>query len=158
MRIGMKKEARRVCTRPWWRTIAVGLVAIWSCRVPGPPNLAGTWNAEFRLGARVATGTISLSLAPIPPTTCGLSPARCAAAVRGNHQIDFQPLLGHPLTAEVLAGSEENGDITLLLGRCCDQGELSGIGRLDKDTLRGRWSETFIVDGRKGTFTLTRLR
>lgn len=75
----------------------------------------------------------------------------------GTHEIEFVRLLGRRVPAPATAGVTENGEIVLMLGDCCDQGEIGARGRLKNDTIRGQWTETSLGGGRQGTFILNRM-
>jgi len=136
-----------------------------AARGRGPmPTLVGTWHAEFRVGwfdgsARDASGTIELRADPMHGGVCAEDEAEsvvCESAVRGTHRVRFAPMLGHPLVEAVLGGLLKDDGVVLLLGPCCDRGEISARGRFIGGTIRGTWSETSAGRGRSGTFELWR--
>jgi hypothetical protein len=136
-----------------------------AARGRGPmPTLVGTWHAEFRLGwvagsTRDASGTIELRSDPMHGTVCAEDEAEsvvCESAVRGTHRVRFAPMLGHPLDTTALGAVLKDDGVMLLIGPCCDRGEISARGRFIGGRIRGTWSETSVGGGRSGTFELWR--
>jgi hypothetical protein len=125
---------------------------------PPQTDLIGQWRVEFhgRGMPGIASGRLQLSEQAAYTDGCRRDPT-CTPGIIGSHEIDFSGLLQRQLLARVLAGVDEKGRIALLVGSCCDRGELSAIGRLRRDTIRGTWTEQFLEDGRRGRFVMTRV-
>jgi hypothetical protein len=105
-----------------------------------------------------SSGLIRLQSAPLSTDLCPGRESDCKSAAKGSHEIAFDRLLGRSVPPTATAGVIETGEIVFLLGECCDRGEISAHGRLEHDTIRGRWIETFVSGGRRGTFSASRVR
>ena len=144
------------------RVIALLVLALGgACSRPGghiaATQLLGRWEAQFSSHAndRPVIGTIVLdSLVPVSAACRGAGDV-CTEAV-GTHTVDFRPLLGHALPSEVAVASDSDGAIYLVVGTCCDRGELELKGRPKSGEIRGSWEETRISIGRSGSFVLKR--
>ena len=125
-----------------------------------PPRieLIGQWRVEFhgRSTQERASGRLNLSTYSANAAACRLD-TTCTSDVTGTHEIDFDSLLHRQLLAEVIAGLDERGRVLLLPGGCCDRGEISAIGSVRQDTVRGTWVEMFLEEGRRGRFVMTRV-
>jgi hypothetical protein len=147
--------------------LSIALLAVLLCSacVPHQPrsaalDLSGVWLAEFqsRSGAQASSGTVTLNVVNSDPSLCPDDASDCGSHVRGSHQIDFKPLLDRSVPSIAVAGVDPDGHIIILLGECCDQGEIGARGVLRNGAIRGRWVETFLGGGREGTFTFTLVR
>lgn len=131
-------------------------------RAPVAGSLEGRWTLEleYRPGLfrarRGASGTEELVGDPGTVARCRADRESCEGAVRGTHHVALTPMLGHELPDDA-AGAIIPEGVVITLGRCCDRGEISGVGFFTGNEIRGRWSETFLGGGRRGTFTMRRV-
>lgn len=125
---------------------------------PGVSDLSGRWKAEFRTrsGAQTAHGTVDFRSAPLDAKLCPGRESDCTSMVKGTHGINFAPLLGRRVPADAVAGVDSGGQIILLFGKCCDQGEISAKGAIKDGIIRGQWIETSLGGGREGIFVIER--
>ena len=125
------------------------------------PDLSGAWRGRFWFdGAmtRIASGEVRLRPSPEHGSYCAEDPVACETAVRGTDDISFAAI-GHRLENDsAQAAVLSDDEILLLLGPCCDRGEISALGRMDGGKIRGSWEETRIGGGRTGRFELERQR
>jgi hypothetical protein len=80
----------------------------------------------------------------------------CPTIAQGTSNLSFQALVGHDLSHDVVAGIDSDGAIVLTFGACCDRGELGMRGVLSHDTISGRWQESYVSGGQRGTVMLMR--
>ncbi|HEU0053917.1 MAG TPA: hypothetical protein VFQ39_12115 [Longimicrobium sp.] len=148
-------------------TIPLALALRAACRGATPErpltaaDLAGTWEMAPRgrgpHGPVAARGIVTFPADSVK-TDCMADRAPCAAAAGAPVSIETKPLLGHTLWFRLEAALFVDGDVLMMLGECCDRGELGMRGRLRRGGISGRWSETFVSAGagRRGRFTLRR--
>lgn len=124
-----------------------------------PADLTGSWRAEFRLDSRPgrASGFIVLQPVLADPERCLAERVMCPGEVEGSHSIDFEPILNRAVPSTAIAGEEQAREVIVMLGSCCDQGEISGRGLLKNGIIRGRWIETTLGGGRTGRFVMQRV-
>jgi len=90
-----------------------------------------------------------------PSAACLRSGVPCQTTVRGVHEVNFRPLLGHQLSTEVDAGVDDvDGKVVVMIGEFCVRGELALKGGMRNGEIRGGWEETYIGGGRSGRFVL----
>jgi hypothetical protein len=128
-------------------------------------DLAGRWEIEFVAtkgtgrGAK-ARGIVTLHNDPVPVSQCldGADAYLCATQTRGSHTVATGALLGHELSQEAGAGLLSNDEILLVIGTCCDRGEVSAKGRWRNARFEGRWSDTWLSGATaEGRFRMQRL-
>lgn len=122
-------------------------------------GLSGVWRADFQMGlirASHASGTLHLQASPQTGAACREDPKACGSAVRGFHTVDFSALLGQKPGAVATGAVLTDNSVLMLLGACCDRGEISMRGQFRQGRIVGRWTETRIGDERSGTFELRR--
>lgn len=121
-------------------------------------QLLGRWEVELyspEVPADSVHGMIVLDSIARPSAACLRSGLPCHETVRGVHEVNFRPLLGHQLSTEVDAGVDDvDGKVVVMIGECCDRGELALKGGMRNGVIRGGWEETFIGGGRSGSFVL----
>lgn len=153
----MKRETTHI-----WMSLLALCAACTSSRETVPlDRLTGGWEAEFlpsEPGRHSVQGLVALDSIVPEPAECPPYLGECGAVVRGTHTIDLKPLLGHDLPPDVTAGLDGDRMVVVVLGGCCDRGELSARGRLENGKIRGRWEETYVGGGRSGSFVLTKIR
>ena len=151
----------RAALRVFSRSLIL-LAALQCTPSEGSRNLTGHWTGEFRTdrgsepSARNVVGLIVLRVIRGSVDECKVDSVACATLVKGSHNVDFTPMLGHRVEPEAQAAVLDDGTILLVLGRCCDRGEVSARGRFTRGEIRGVWSETRIGEAREGTFSLRR--
>ena len=134
--------------------------AVSSClrSAPSIDAVAGVWRATFYTAAPDSGTVVGFVILPQP--TCERESnmdAGCTTAFRGSTTIDFAPILGHSLTSYAGARIDSaEREVVMGIGPCCDVGELSLRGRIDGNTFRGEWSETFVSveHAKRGTFEM----
>lgn len=154
-----------------YRTLVLGILVWTGCeenkREKVAPaeggDLAGQWEIVLRLEQHrreplITRGTLLLEPDPVHSPACAdEDPVACATAVTGTHNLDLVSMMGYELPSIVDAGLMENGAILIQIGGCCDRGEISALGRLDGEVIRGKWSEGRVSPAREGTFVLRRV-
>lgn len=129
---------------PRWRTISLllallGTAQFAACGPEAPlpaEGLAGRWEIELiatqgpARGTR-ARGVLDLRSDPLPLVQCeGEDDTRpCSTHASGLHTVRTTPLLRHELSREVDAGLVSKNEVLLMMGACCDRGEISARGR-----------------------------
>lgn len=130
------------------------LVLLFGCgriTLPAPASLAGEWTVEFSLNNATAQGTLTLS-------------DSSAGYFQSNLQIDFVPLLGHPMscfdprpTRTAVSRSADVVSLSFTPG-VADCG-FSASGALRGDSLIGTWNEeSFAGPVATGRFRMVRTR
>ena len=121
-------------------------------------QIIGRWEAQFSLQGsknKSATGIIVLDSLIPPSPTCTRGDDPCSTA-HGQHVVDFSSMLGYALPNNVVASVDSDGAIYLIVGRCCDRGELDLRGRLDHGRIRGGWEEAPDGSAHSGSFVLSK--
>lgn len=152
--------------RRFLRTAALlGLLAAACSKQPEPvPRLDGEWQIELRSPAkfwetpRTSVGRVTLRSAPHHGEVCEEDPLACSSNVQGTARVSTREIVGTQLKAEVVGAVLDRRKILIVLGGCCDHGELTLVGRFDHGDIQGQWTETFLTDGRQGRFTMIRVR
>lgn len=127
---------------------------------PGDQQLlAGAWKVRLSLeGDTLVEGTVRLAAmpAPLPFDTGGPS----LPFVEGVFQLpragEFPQAIGDSTATGYLA---ENRELVLMLnvsGRCGDCGNIRIEGRLNGDTIRGRWTHEFLTETQRRPVLLWR--
>jgi hypothetical protein len=168
----MARRARS--TSRWMRILLPAIAAILiagECTRPPPLDiaaLAGTWELEIwrgRWARKHVHGQVTLAPAPIPDCTPEeerreLNGFLCRTHVEGSHSVPLDSLVrSNPYarwTPYAGAISFADGKILLLIGGCCDRGEIVATGRLDGDRIEGGWYQQFLNDRPGGRFVLRR--
>jgi hypothetical protein len=128
-------------------------------------GVAGNWEMEFVAtkgpgrGAK-ARGVLTLRDDPAPAPPCfGEEDARlCATHTRGIHRVATKTLLGHALSQEASGGLLSDDEVLVVIGACCDRGEVSAKGRWRNGRFEGHWSDTWLSGAAaQGRFTMRRL-
>jgi hypothetical protein len=128
-------------------------------------GVAGNWEIEFVAtkgpgrGAKVR-GVLTLRDDPVPASQCfeGEDAHLCATHTRGTHSVATKTLLGHDLTQEASGGLLSDDEVLVVIGACCDRGEVSAKGRWRNERFEGRWSDTWLSGAAaEGRFTMRRL-
>jgi hypothetical protein len=141
-----------------------------SQQAPEDVSLGGTWEVELTRGVLPWTkttvrGQVHLAPAHDPKCTEHEGPsdphtALCDSLVEGTYSINLRSLLRpHPYagwTPKASAIAYAKGTMTLIIGGCCDRGEVVGTGRLNAERMEGRWYQQFLSDGPGGRFVLWR--
>jgi hypothetical protein len=150
------------------RSLPLALLALLTTRCgdlrENVPRLSGQWRIHIESTAsrskdlRTANGRLDLHPAPLQGPDCKQDRLICSTHVQGTAEISTRNVLGGQLPPDVVGGVLKNGDVFLLVGGCCDRGELDLRGHLKAGVIRGRWAETRLGRGREGTFTMSRLR
>lgn len=126
---------------------------------------AGRWEIEFVAtkgpgrGAS-AQGVVTLQKDSIPVSQClGGEDARlCVTHTRGTHTMATKALLGHDISQEASAGLLSDDEVLMVIGACCDRGEVSARGRWRNGRFEGRWSDTWLSGAAaEGRFTMRRV-
>jgi hypothetical protein len=135
-------------------------------KAPAPiTSVAGNWEIEFVAtkgpgrGAK-ARGVLTLRDDPVPASQCfGGEDARlCATHTLGIHSVATKTLLGHDLSQEASGGLLSDNEVLIVIGACCDRGEVSAKGRWRNGRFEGRWSDTWLSGAAaEGRFTMRRL-
>ena len=161
---------KRICVRrSGFRALLIALIAMSAgCHSrPAPARTKGsleaTWvlDLKYRPGLfharRSASGTVELLADPANVARCRADGESCEGAVKGTHHVALTPMLGHELPNDAQGALTPEGEAVITLGGCCDRGEITGVGSFTGDSIVGRWFETFIGGGRRGTFTMHRV-
>jgi hypothetical protein len=129
---------------------------------PLVPSMAGLWTLELRGGTGLGTtvnGSLSLTADTTAYADCSqrYSAAVCRRRMIGTHDLNVTPLVGYELSSQAAATIDERGTLVLVLGQCCDRGEISASGGVGDTIIAGRWVEQRTAgDVRRGTFRLAR--
>jgi hypothetical protein len=150
---------------------AVGTVHLCACEpiernrtASAPAAVAGRWEIEFVAtqgpgrGAS-AQGVVTLQKDSISVSQCsdGEDARLCATHTRGTHTVATKALLGHDLSQEVSAGLLSDDEVLIVIGACCDRGEVSARGRWRNGHFEGHWSDTWLNGAAaEGRFTMRR--
>ncbi len=146
------------------------LIAISACTPSESPVLdgsdsvlAGTWEIQlYRKGSSQAeqvSGTIRLRHDPIGDSACSRAEdsISCRTHVRGTHDLELFPLLGHRQGESVSASLVDRQTMVLMIGECCDRGEIGATTTWREGRFIGRWVEGRIdASGAWGTLTMSR--
>lgn len=128
-------------------------------------GIVGRWEVEFVAtkgtgrGAR-ARGVLTLRNDPALESQCleHEDARRCATHTRGLHTVATKTLLGYELSQEAVAGLLSDDEVLMVIGTCCDRGEVSAKGRWRNGHFEGRWSKTWLRGATaEGRFTMRRL-
>jgi hypothetical protein len=150
------------------------LAVLVTCERPGRTStgipLAGTWDIEITRGSwpwarTTVRGQVHLASAPLPK--CDQEEERrtrngllCHTLAEGTWSIPLDSLTRpHPYagwTPDAGAIALTDGTILVEIGGCCDRGEFSGRGRVDRDRIKGRWHQQFLNNGPGGRFVMRR--
>lgn len=142
-----------------------------SQQAPEAVSLAGTWEVELTRGVLPWAKTTvrgQVNLAPWPDPAC--NPAsfageadapRCETSVKGTYSIDLHALVSAPRSVlwepGVAAMAFTNGKMVMVIGGCCDRGEIVASGRVEAARIKGGWYQQFQSDGPGGRFVLRRI-
>jgi hypothetical protein len=151
-------------------------------RVPAPCcDLRGRWHIEMQLDSpammykhpkgRAVSGDVTLGPRTLPPEE-GDDLDSLVRIVRGLHTVDFKPFFGGPVAPDVsrtifgggpdlfheVRAEVPSGDsVSMTFIPRMTHGSIWFSGRLQGDTVRGKWTQMAYAGGAEGHFVMTRL-
>ena len=128
----------------------------------GTHDLSGTWRLELRerqgLTTRAINGDLVMRRNNIPAGKCKFTDrVTCKTFVEGMHTLDTNALIGHRIPDAAQGEISADGEVSIVLGECCERGNIDLAGRGDANVVRGRWVTVRSGDLHRGRFVLQRM-